>query len=56
LFAPGRRPGKPWQVVLAATALAADDYLLRHKTTARARYDRALAALAPGQRSSTRSF
>jgi para-aminobenzoate synthetase/4-amino-4-deoxychorismate lyase len=38
-------PGKPWLAVLAATALAADDYLLRHKTTARARYDLALAAL-----------
>lgn len=33
-------------VVLAGDALAADDYLLRHKTTARSRYDRALAVLA----------
>jgi para-aminobenzoate synthetase/4-amino-4-deoxychorismate lyase len=38
--------GTHWQVVLAAEALSATDYLLRHKTTARARYDRALAALA----------
>ena len=37
---------KPWRVLLAAEMLAADDYLLRHKTTARARYDRVLAALA----------
>ena len=33
-------------VVFAEEALGADDYLLRHKTTARSRYDRALAALA----------
>jgi para-aminobenzoate synthetase/4-amino-4-deoxychorismate lyase len=32
--------------VLAAETLSADDYLLRHKTTARARYDHVLAALA----------
>jgi len=38
--------GRSWQVVLAGEALDADDYLLRHKTTARGRYDRALAALA----------
>ena len=35
-----------WMVVLANEALNADDYLLRHKTTARSRYDRALAPLA----------
>lgn len=39
-------PAQAWRVVLAAEALPVDDYLLRHKTTARARYDRALAALA----------
>ncbi len=33
-------------VVFAEEALDADDYLLRHKTTARSRYDRTLAALA----------
>ncbi|MFZ2853147.1 MAG: aminodeoxychorismate synthase component I [Rhodocyclaceae bacterium] len=38
--------GRAWQVVLASETLAADDYLLRHKTTARGRYDRALAQLA----------
>jgi len=38
--------GQQWQVVVAGTALDADDYLLRHKTTARSRYDRELAALA----------
>lgn len=32
--------------VFASDAVSADDYLLRHKTTARCRYDRALAALA----------
>jgi para-aminobenzoate synthetase/4-amino-4-deoxychorismate lyase len=37
---------KRWRVCLASEALPVDDYLLRHKTTARARYDRALAALA----------
>ncbi|WP_300453729.1 aminodeoxychorismate synthase component I [Accumulibacter sp.] len=36
----------PRLVVLANEALEADDYLLRHKTTARQRYDRILAALA----------
>ena len=36
----------PWSVVLAAERLDADDYLLRHKTSARSRYQRALAALA----------
>lgn len=35
-----------WAVVLADEVLDADDYLLRHKTTARSRYDRALARLA----------
>jgi len=39
-------PGKSWRVCLASEALPADDYLLRHKTTARARYDRTLAGLA----------
>ena len=38
--------GIPWRVVLATEVLAVDDYLLRHKTTARARHDRVLAALA----------
>jgi para-aminobenzoate synthetase/4-amino-4-deoxychorismate lyase len=38
--------GREWQVVLASERLDADDPLLRHKTTARSRYDRALAALA----------
>ncbi len=38
--------GRQWRAVLAAEALPADDYLLRHKTTARARYERTLAALA----------
>ena len=37
--------GRLWQVVMAGETLDADDYLLRHKTTARGRYDRALAAL-----------
>lgn len=37
---------KSWRVVLADERLNADDYLLRHKTTARSRYDRVLAALA----------
>lgn len=35
-----------WTVVLADEVLNVDDYLLRHKTTARSRYDRALAQLA----------
>jgi para-aminobenzoate synthetase/4-amino-4-deoxychorismate lyase len=39
-------PVREWRVTIADTTLAADDYLLRHKTTARARNDRALAALA----------
>ncbi len=39
-------PCRQWRAVLAAEALPADDYLLRHKTTARARYERTLAALA----------
>ena len=34
-----------WQVVLADEMLDANDYLLRHKTTARSRYNRALARL-----------
>ena len=37
---------RDWQVVLAAEKLDVDDYLLGHKTTARSRYDHALAALA----------
>ncbi|MFZ4535368.1 aminodeoxychorismate synthase component I [Propionivibrio sp.] len=37
---------QPWQVVLADERLDADDYLIRHKTTARSRYNRALACLA----------
>jgi para-aminobenzoate synthetase/4-amino-4-deoxychorismate lyase len=37
--------GRTWRVVLASETLNADDYLLRHKTTARAAYDRVLAAL-----------
>ncbi len=36
----------PWRVVLADEVLDADDYLLRHKTSARGRYDRVLADLA----------
>ncbi|WP_301102913.1 aminodeoxychorismate synthase component I [Propionivibrio sp.] len=36
----------PWWVVLADEQLDANDYLLRHKTSARSRYQRALAALA----------
>lgn len=36
----------PWSVVLDDERLDADDYLLRHKTSARQRYQRALAALA----------
>jgi para-aminobenzoate synthetase/4-amino-4-deoxychorismate lyase len=36
---------REWRVTVADETLAADDYLLRHKTTARARYDRALAGL-----------
>ena len=35
-----------WRVVLASERLPADDYLRRHKTTARAYYDRVLAQLA----------
>jgi para-aminobenzoate synthetase/4-amino-4-deoxychorismate lyase len=38
--------GQPWQVVLADERLDADDYLLRHKTSARSLYDRVLARLA----------
>ena len=38
--------GCVWRVVLAGERLDAGDYLLRHKTTARSRYDRVLAALA----------
>lgn len=35
-----------WQIVIADEALDGDDYLLRHKTTARSRYDGVLASLA----------
>ncbi|HRD89645.1 MAG TPA: aminodeoxychorismate synthase component I [Accumulibacter sp.] len=35
-----------YTAVFASEAVSADDYLLRHKTTVRSRYDRALAALA----------
>jgi para-aminobenzoate synthetase/4-amino-4-deoxychorismate lyase len=38
--------GRQWRVVIASDVLDADDYLLRHKTTARGVYDRTLAALA----------
>ncbi|MBL8414953.1 MAG: aminodeoxychorismate synthase component I [Propionivibrio sp.] len=38
--------GQSWQVVLADERLDADDYLLRHKTSARSLYDRALVRLA----------
>ena len=38
--------GRPWRVVIASEALDPADYLLRHKTTARDRYNRALADLA----------
>ncbi|MBL0166857.1 MAG: aminodeoxychorismate synthase component I [Propionivibrio sp.] len=38
--------GAPCHVVLADERLDADDYLLRHKTSARSLYDRALARLA----------
>lgn len=34
-----------WQIVLADETLDCNDYLLRHKTTARSRYDQALARL-----------
>jgi para-aminobenzoate synthetase/4-amino-4-deoxychorismate lyase len=40
------QPDRQWRAVLAAETLPADDYLLRHKTTARTRYERTLAALA----------
>lgn len=39
------QPG-PWAVVFSDERLNADDYLLRHKTSARSRYQQALAALA----------
>ena len=42
----GRLSGQQWQIVVADEALDGDDYLLRHKTTARSRYDAALARLA----------
>ena len=45
-LAPMADAGGPWSVVLADELLDADDYLLRHKTSARSRYQRALAALA----------
>ena len=35
-----------WEIVLADEVLDGDDYLLRHKTTARSRYDAVLASLA----------
>ena len=38
--------GQPWLVILADERLDADDYLLRHKTSARSLYDRALVQLA----------
>ena len=38
--------GKQWTVVLANEVLDGADYLLRHKTTVRGRYDRELARLA----------
>ncbi len=38
--------GRAWKVIFSDERLDAGDYLLRHKTSARARYDRALAALA----------
>ncbi len=38
-------PDRQWSARLAAEVLPDDDYLRRHKTTARARYERALAAL-----------
>lgn len=37
---------REWHVVLAAEALDPDDFLLRHKTSARRRYDQTLATLA----------
>lgn len=37
---------REWHVVLAAEALEPDDFLLRHKTSARRRYDQTLATLA----------
>ncbi len=37
--------GRQWLATLAVETLDADNYLLRHKTTARAPYERALAAL-----------
>ena len=39
---------RAWQAIFAEENLDADDYLLRHKTTARSRYDRALAGLPEG--------
>ncbi len=39
---------RSWQVVLADEKLDAGEYLLRHKTTARSRYDSVLASLLPG--------
>jgi para-aminobenzoate synthetase/4-amino-4-deoxychorismate lyase len=36
---------RDWQVVLSSETLDADDFLLRHKTSARCRYERTLAAL-----------
>lgn len=39
---------RAWQVILSDEVLDADEYLLRHKTTARSRYDRVLAGLPEG--------
>ena len=39
---------RAWQVILVDEMLNADDYLLRHKTTARSLYDRVLAGLPGG--------
>ena len=44
--APFADGGGPWTVVRADEPLPPDDYLRRHKTTARALYERTLAALA----------
>lgn len=37
--------GVAWKVIFASEVLSVDDYLLKHKTTARSRYDSALAGL-----------
>lgn len=46
--APLPEEGRSWSVVVSEERLAAEDYLLRHKTTARSRYDRVLASLPAG--------